>query len=127
LFVKKQAKPKQSNTKEKINHMNENPTVRLSICKTCGGIVRAYVISHVTPEAEQDFKDEVKQYDLEEKTMSLSEYQESGLLFCKCTFINWDELRDAYFAECVENGKIAMTPHELFEWMKNEITEYLKK
>jgi hypothetical protein len=110
--------------------MNENPTVRLSICKTCGGIVRAYVISHVTPEAEQDFKDEVKQYDLEEKMMTLYGYRESGIKSCACKIeepINWSKLRDAYFAECVENGQIAMTPHELFEWMKNEITEYLKK
>jgi len=31
------------------------------------------------------------------------------------------KLREKYFAECVENGKIIYTPHDLFEWFKKNL------
>lgn len=44
--------------------------------------------------------------------------------------INWKELREAFFKECVEIKEnelpnIIIHPHNLFEWFKNEIEESL--
>jgi len=46
--------------------------------------------------------------------------------------IDWVELRNNFFNECTtetpreESGKKAnMTPHDLFEWFKREILEYV--
>lgn len=111
--------------------MSETPTIRLSICKTCGGHVTASVKWMQTIESKAEFDAEVYIYDLEVKEMPLEEYRKIKITWCKCQSddvpIKWAELQDAYFAECVENGKITMLPHDLFEWMKNEINEYLKK
>lgn len=48
------------------------------------------------------------------------------------TEINWDQLRDKFFNECVDISNhpsapdqkvVNMTPHNLFEWFKTEIKE----
>lgn len=46
--------------------------------------------------------------------------------------INWTELRNAFFKECTtetpreESGKkVNIAPHDLFEWFKKEILEYI--
>jgi len=35
--------------------------------------------------------------------------------------IDWKQLRENYFKECVENNKVSYAPHDLFEWFKNNI------
>ena len=32
--------------------------------------------------------------------------------------IDWDEMRNKFFAECVEDKKVCFAPHDLFEWIK---------
>lgn len=46
--------------------------------------------------------------------------------------IDWKELRNNFFNECTtethreESGKkVNMAPHDLFEWFKREISEYV--
>lgn len=39
----------------------------------------------------------------------------------KNIFIDWSMLRDEYFIQCVEDGKIIYAPHDLFEWFKSQI------
>ena len=34
---------------------------------------------------------------------------------------DWNTLRNKFFAECVENGKVSIAPHDLFEWIKNNV------
>ena len=48
------------------------------------------------------------------------------------TNIDWDELRKNFFTECTtetsreESGKkVNIAPHDLFEWFKREISEYV--
>lgn len=42
--------------------------------------------------------------------------------------INWDKLRTNFFNECTDDHeglkKIALAPHDLFEWLKKEVMEY---
>lgn len=42
------------------------------------------------------------------------------------TQVNWDELRESYFNECVDDKKVCLAPHDLFEWFKRELLEYLR-
>ncbi|MCK5343247.1 MAG: hypothetical protein KAR20_07575 [Candidatus Heimdallarchaeota archaeon] len=43
--------------------------------------------------------------------------------------MDWEQLRSKFFNECVDSGgyvkesKINMTPHNLFEWFKEELTK----
>ncbi len=37
--------------------------------------------------------------------------------------MNWEELRNKFFKECVEDGKIVFAPHDLFEWFKRALNE----
>lgn len=46
--------------------------------------------------------------------------------------IDWKEIRNNFFSECTtetpreESGKkVNMAPHDLFEWFKREISEYV--
>lgn len=44
--------------------------------------------------------------------------------------IDWKELRESYFNECVESKegetpKVTIHPHNLFEWFKSETQEYI--
>lgn len=47
--------------------------------------------------------------------------------------IDFNQLREAFFNECTtsiqksnELKQVCMAPHDLFNWFKNEINEYLK-
>lgn len=48
--------------------------------------------------------------------------------------INWKYLRDKFFKECTDHRpnfkavhKVNIAPHDLFEWFKGEVEEYLKE
>jgi hypothetical protein len=34
---------------------------------------------------------------------------------------NLKNLRNKFFKECVENGKVSLAPHDLFEWFKKNV------
>ena len=43
--------------------------------------------------------------------------------------VDWKTMRENYFRECVDHKphlKVALAPHDLFEWMKAEVVECLK-
>ena len=44
--------------------------------------------------------------------------------------INWDELRTSFFNECTDKSfglsKVTLAPHDLFEWFKKEVMEFVK-
>lgn len=72
--------------------------------------------------------------DLREGSMTTSEAQAQLLRLFSVSprIIDWKEMRNNFFNECTtqtpreESGKkVNMAPHDMFEWFKREITEYV--
>ena len=59
-------------------------TIKLSICQKCNGYVRAAILFEMSGEDKTEFLNEVFNYDLAVKSVTLSEYKSDNYKYCRC-------------------------------------------
>lgn len=59
--------------------------VKVSLCGKCNGIIRAAVEHQMTKGSKRIFANEVMEYNLSVKSISLEEYRNGTILWCECT------------------------------------------
>lgn len=70
--------------KTKVIIPDDQVKIKLSVCKKCGNMVRAAVSHQMTRKMKIEFMNEVMDHDLSVETITLPEYRERNLNFCKC-------------------------------------------
>lgn len=69
---------------QNIYNLEHLSKVKMSICPECGNVIRVAIEHEMTTKSKNEFAKEVMKYDLQVKTITLTEYRASDIQFyCK--------------------------------------------